>query len=553
MRSGIGDLGIKTAIINRLVPTLYLRFCPACLTEDLSKYGEAYWHRLHQAPGVMVCPVHEEVLLNSSVPKKTTHEYAYVAARPENCKIPRPSSVPSKNTMRSYVELANDATWLLNNNLTNVNSNWLQQQYLVLLIIHNLCRPTARYVRNQKLLDSFRSFYGEEFLAQDPFGVESEEWLARIVRKPRRKGLHPMKHLMLMRLLTGGIDRFFRQEHVYKPFGDGPWPCLNGAAAHYKESVVTDLAITICYENRSEPVGIFSCSCGFVYSRRGPDRNDEDQYRIGSVRDYGHIWKQKLTELVEENPHLTAFDIGSILNVNRSTVRKHAKILNLKTRWKCNTDYVGRRDVSEDQRLVLELYRNQWQDLRAKHPDAPKKTLRELAPHIYAYLYRLDREWLKSNSPTSKPAAGHFPVTRVNWEERDSEMLNQVKQIVAGLQACSLEKPKRITVYGVLMLLGYKHVAKRHFYKVPRTKAYLELVAESMEDYQIRKVKWAVKQLGSDLKPWKIVQKATLRRGYSEKVRRAIEEVYNGPRKLDTKHANLKLYCEYEKEISVKL
>lgn len=28
---------------------------------------------------------------------------------------------------------------------------------------------------------------------------------------------------------------------------------------------------------------------------------------------------------------------------------------------------------------------------------------------------------------------------------------------------------------------------------------------------------------------------------------------YNGPRKLDTKHANLKLYCEYEKEISVKL
>lgn len=36
----------------------WLRFCPVCLTEDQERFGEPYWHRTHQVPGVEVCPVH---------------------------------------------------------------------------------------------------------------------------------------------------------------------------------------------------------------------------------------------------------------------------------------------------------------------------------------------------------------------------------------------------------------------------------------------------------------------------------------------------------------
>lgn len=35
-----------------------LRYCPECYKEDIEKYGEAYWHRIHQIPEVTVCSKH---------------------------------------------------------------------------------------------------------------------------------------------------------------------------------------------------------------------------------------------------------------------------------------------------------------------------------------------------------------------------------------------------------------------------------------------------------------------------------------------------------------
>ena len=45
----------------------YLRYCPLCVNEDRQKYGETYWHRMHQMIGVDVCPIHFCALLSSDV------------------------------------------------------------------------------------------------------------------------------------------------------------------------------------------------------------------------------------------------------------------------------------------------------------------------------------------------------------------------------------------------------------------------------------------------------------------------------------------------------
>lgn len=36
----------------------HLRYCPVCVKEDRVKYGETYWHRVHQMIGIEVCPKH---------------------------------------------------------------------------------------------------------------------------------------------------------------------------------------------------------------------------------------------------------------------------------------------------------------------------------------------------------------------------------------------------------------------------------------------------------------------------------------------------------------
>ncbi|MDG9929063.1 MULTISPECIES: TnsD family Tn7-like transposition protein [unclassified Pseudomonas] len=47
---------------SRLEGASRVRFCPACLNEDIVRVGAAYWHRVHQLPGVLVCPYHGDPL-----------------------------------------------------------------------------------------------------------------------------------------------------------------------------------------------------------------------------------------------------------------------------------------------------------------------------------------------------------------------------------------------------------------------------------------------------------------------------------------------------------
>lgn len=45
----------------------HAKYCPLCIQEDRETYGETYWHRVHQIPGIPLCPMHFCKLYNSSL------------------------------------------------------------------------------------------------------------------------------------------------------------------------------------------------------------------------------------------------------------------------------------------------------------------------------------------------------------------------------------------------------------------------------------------------------------------------------------------------------
>lgn len=45
----------------------FLRYCPMCAGWDRERYGETYWHRLHQLPDLDACPVHGCTLITTNV------------------------------------------------------------------------------------------------------------------------------------------------------------------------------------------------------------------------------------------------------------------------------------------------------------------------------------------------------------------------------------------------------------------------------------------------------------------------------------------------------
>lgn len=44
---------------------LSLKYCPLCAKDDVYDFGVAYWHLIHQVPGLEACPVHNTWLVHN--------------------------------------------------------------------------------------------------------------------------------------------------------------------------------------------------------------------------------------------------------------------------------------------------------------------------------------------------------------------------------------------------------------------------------------------------------------------------------------------------------
>src|SRR4030042_7010586 len=66
--SGMGLHSKRGINTSRVKVPQFLRYCPECVSEDFERWGETYWRRTHQLPGVLVCTDHKGGLANSVVP-----------------------------------------------------------------------------------------------------------------------------------------------------------------------------------------------------------------------------------------------------------------------------------------------------------------------------------------------------------------------------------------------------------------------------------------------------------------------------------------------------
>ncbi|UQS90733.1 TnsD family transposase [Pseudomonas chlororaphis subsp. piscium] len=61
------SLGITA---SRFLKHASFRYCESCVREDVLKHGAAYWHRVHQAIGTCICPLHNDVLWAMTFPNE---------------------------------------------------------------------------------------------------------------------------------------------------------------------------------------------------------------------------------------------------------------------------------------------------------------------------------------------------------------------------------------------------------------------------------------------------------------------------------------------------
>lgn len=202
----------------------YLRFCPECFKEDIDRFGESYWRRFHQVPGVLYCIKHGCELVDSEVMIIDCDLEQRCAD--ENTCIDKGHRINLEDRYKELnIELGKQVCYLLNNNVERKELDFIINFYIDKLREQNLASSSG-HIYMKDLQREFVDFYTHEYLKIMQLDINTEQdynWLKVFVRN-NGKDRNPIKHLLFLQFLGIRVEALFQCNEVigkiytsYKP------------------------------------------------------------------------------------------------------------------------------------------------------------------------------------------------------------------------------------------------------------------------------------------------------------------------------------------------
>ena len=514
-----------------------LRFCLDCMQADRLTWGEAFWHRVHQAPGVLFCPIHNFPLrkLGRSAPPQTylPLEFADIDASE------MASAIHSDHTARVLQCIAQEVQWLLDHPQPSRRVQ-LASVYDQLLRQRGWRSPGGRLHPQFRL--RFVADSSEEVLRLVGWDVMRAAPLVYLYPASAKRGqdsAHPLRHLLLLRFLGLTVREALTLGMSLadtNPVNAAPqWPCLNPSAAHGGLLLIPGFRWSGWGDAR-----IFTCpECGFSYKRGGADIRPDDIYRFTRIVTYGPIFEHEFAKLwtdldvsrttikeklqigdvaqnllanrlglparpsraarrpdaavlkpLWQNPTMTLRDIAGILQCKPETVQRWATSLGFPQRTK--------RLPTADQ---VRAYRREWQALRRAHPKWGRSQM--FKQPVGRWLRRHDRDWVDRHLPPIKRER-----RRVDHTSQDRAYANQVANIAQVLLSAP-GKPIRVCRVSICRALGAPTLAKTDRIALfPQTNAQILKHQETRLQFAIRRIPWFISK---KLEEGKSINRSTIR------------------------------------------
>jgi hypothetical protein len=285
---------------------------------------------------------------------------------------------------------------------------------------------------------------------------------------------HPLRHLLILSLISKPIREFLSFKLEFRPFPNAPYPCLNKICPFFHEDVIEDIRLGISRRQGRSPMGTFRCPhCDFTYCRVGPDESVERRFR-GKTLKYGWLWDQTLRELWDTK--ILRIEIADRLNVEYDTMIRQVKRLHLQHPTE---------EVNPPESISQISDREQWLSVLEENSGKGAAILAEMYPRLYSSLERFDLNWLEAHLPDERSSK---TLQKVDWAARDLKLYLQVAD-AAELIRGKNHPTRRITANSIGIALGYKDGAiHKELPKLPKTKLEILKYSESPEEFAIRRI-----------------------------------------------------------------
>lgn len=439
-------LKLKLGLIaSRLENATRIRFCPSCIVHDVEYAGVAYWHRVHQLPGVWVCPDHSEPLIVLDHRKLTRYKQRLL--------LPDDDGVQSHATLldiseyhrRALLGIAQLSFEVLQANALPQPADRMRGTLLSDAITLDLASrngrlhlgPLARYMNAffQTLPSS-----GEFSILGNAAAEMPASWVTKILRKPRRTH-HPLKFILLASALRIDVSQLL-------PATDAP------------PRVVTPESEAPAARTHSCP----SCAPSLQSKFAGTAATGVQQ----------PVWARALLGAgAEEIAAEVGVSLASVYRIIRARPDGPSQ-------WK------------------LSRYERERGQRRARFESQYPVCLAHECTD-YMWLYRNDRQWLNRRVREAGVHEGKRPHSHP-FIKLDPSLAEHILECARSLRALP-GKPVHITRSRIGRELDVVSRFEKQLSKLPLCEAALASVCESRESFHQRRLLWANQQLNREGKP----------------------------------------------------
>lgn len=197
MRDGWSDRSQNVLGVTPVAQHATLLYCRTCRSEQLATLGAATWSRVHQAPGVFRCHMHEEPLMASPIKVKSS---ASLFTCPTGNEGPTPATSPLPNS--SARRIARLTAHFMQ------NPRRIASRVQLRVGVSNLLRKAGWLHESgharAHLWQTFAKHVGEETLeglgCQRTLGNTSTSWIHNMIGA-QTVGHHPLRYLLIFDFL----------------------------------------------------------------------------------------------------------------------------------------------------------------------------------------------------------------------------------------------------------------------------------------------------------------------------------------------------------------
>jgi Tn7-like transposition protein D/TniQ len=490
--------GINGSSLDR---SRFPRYCSECARESIETFGETYWQRVHNIPGVIVCPKHNVFIRTFSPLVRQLNFSQFI----------------SPYELRAQ-ELSVDKN--LDNNLLAIStllSRILEGKYsfdINLIDYHGLIQRTVymrgKIIRYSQLMDDMINCYGANALRKYFPENSLLHWVPGLVRKPLTY-FNPIKHILLNNFLLQAPAQI--QYGLFNdPIWDGPWCCVNPICCSYRKADRT--VVRIFFDpTLNRTAATVSCKCEMVYKCSFTLYKGERK-KIITISEYGSSWKDHV--ILQTKAGNSALAISKGLNVSSGVILRF-----IKSRTTENDN-----DLKRQNELVKK--RSEWKSLLESFEINKISNAIKANNSLYKWLFNHDHGWLKVTNRlyASRP---QLIKLKLDWQTIDDQLLSKISEAVVVLKSQNFKG--RITQNLISKIIKKeKNYLINHKSKIPNTATLLNDIVEPFEHYQVRRLAASISELKANQKQLtiaKIVRNSGLKSVTHPSVKEFLEDELN--------------------------